>query len=168
MRIPRKRFIQLCVRSTTQRRALRRARRLSRWASAPLAGMWAVKPNSWTVARTSADAYPLSRHRFCSFSSVTSGRGTGMLSNVSSTIFRSGRLAPSTASPIGMPWPSTSRLRLVPCLARSVGFLPVFFPPEGRLGHAPVHAQPLPVDAFAVVVGHQADLPHLLEDAGLH
>src|SRR5215469_942513 len=78
------------------------------------------------------------------------------------------RLAPSTATPTGMPSASTSRLRLTPCLARSVGFWPVFFPPEGRLGHAPVHRQPRPVDAFAVVVGHQADLPHLLEDAGLH
>src|SRR5262249_37343725 len=56
MRIPRKRFIQLCVRSTTQRRALRRAVRLIRWASSPLAGMCAVKPNSWTVARTSSYA----------------------------------------------------------------------------------------------------------------
>jgi hypothetical protein len=67
-----------------------------------------------------------------------------------------------------MPSASTSRLRLAPCLARSVGFFPVFFPPEGRLGHAPVHRQPGPVDAFPVVVGHQARLPHLLEDAGLH
>ena len=49
-----------------------------------------------------------------------------------------------------------------------MGFWPVFFPPEGRLGHAPVHRQPGPVDALAVVVGHQADLPHLLEDAGLN
>jgi hypothetical protein len=53
---------------------------------------------------------------------------------------------------------------LTPFLARSVGFLPVFFPPEGRLGHAAVHAQPGPVDAFPVVVGQQARLPHLLED----
>jgi hypothetical protein len=54
---------------------------------------------------------------------------------------------------------------LTPFLARSVGFLPVFFPPEGRLGYAAVHAQPGPVDAFPVVVGQQAHLPHLLEDA---
>ena len=63
-----------------------------------------------------------------------------------------------------MPLASTSRLRLTPFLPRSVGFLPVFFPPEGRLGHAAVHAQPGPVDAFPVVVGQQARLPHLLED----
>ena len=53
---------------------------------------------------------------------------------------------------------------MAPCLPRSVGFLPVFFPPEGRLGHAPVHRQPIPVEALVVVVGHQAGLPHGLED----
>src|ERR1700750_1278204 len=89
-----------------------------------------------------------------------------MLWRVSSTIFMSGRLAPSTAKPTGMASASTSRLRFVPFLARSVGFLPVFFPPEGRLGHAPVHTQPVPVDALPVVVGHQAVLPQRLEEAG--
>src|SRR4051812_16433441 len=88
-----------------------------------------------------------------------------MLSSVSSTNLMSGRLAPSTASPNGMPLPSTSRLRLAPFLARSVGFLPVFFPPEGSLGHAPVHAQPLPVDALAAVVFQQPALPQGQEDA---
>jgi hypothetical protein len=48
-----------------------------------------------------------------------------------------------------------------------VGFLPVFFPPEGRLGHAPVHAQPGPVDPLPVLVGHQAGLPQGFKDAGL-
>jgi hypothetical protein len=66
---------------------------------------------------------------------------------------------------MGIPSASTSRLRLTPFLARSVGFLPVFFPPERRLGHATVHAQPGPVESFPVVVGQQAFLPHLLEDA---
>lgn len=65
-----------------------------------------------------------------------------------------------------MPPPSTSRLRLTPLLARSVGFLPVFFPPEGRLGHAPVHAQPLPVDALQAVVLRKPRLPQGQEDAG--
>src|SRR5437764_10936198 len=81
-------------------------------------------------------------------------------------ILKSLRLAPSTATLIGMPPPSTSRLRLTPNLARSVGFLPVFFPPEGCLGHTPVQTQPRPVDPFPVVVGRQTCLPHLLEDAG--
>jgi len=66
-----------------------------------------------------------------------------------------------------MPLPSTSRLRLAPFLARSVGFLPVFFPPEGRLGHAPVHRQPLPVDALQAVVLQEPGLPDLPEDVGL-
>src|SRR5262245_48455975 len=89
-----------------------------------------------------------------------------MLPSVSSTIFMSGRLAPSTARPTGTPLPSTSRLRLTPFLARSVGFLPVLFPPEGRLGHAPVHAQPRPVDAPQAVVLEQPRLPQRQEDAG--
>ena len=64
-----------------------------------------------------------------------------------------------------MPLPSASWLRLTPFLARSVGFLPVFSPPEGRLGHAPVHRQPGPVDAPQAVVLQQARPPHLEEDA---
>jgi hypothetical protein len=44
--------------------------------------------------------------------------------------------------------------------------LPVFFPPEGCLGHTPVHAQPGPVDPLPFVVGQQAALPHCQEDAG--
>src|SRR5437763_9586818 len=91
-----------------------------------------------------------------------------MLSSVSRTIFWSGRLAPSTAKPTGTPWLSTNWLRLTPCLARSVGFLPVFFPPEGCLGLAPVHRQPGPIDALPVVVGHQAGLPQRQKDALLH
>src|SRR5262245_29494387 len=84
---------------------------------------------------------------------------------VSRTIFMSGRLAPSTAKPIGTPWPSTNRLRLTPLLARSVGFLPVFFPPESCLGHAPVHAQPVPVEALQAVIFEQPRLPECQEDA---
>jgi hypothetical protein len=45
--------------------------------------------------------------------------------------------------------------------------LPVFFPPEGGLGHAPVHRQPGPIDPLPVVVGHQAVLPQFLKDARL-
>src|SRR5262245_48328565 len=100
-------------------------------------------------------------------SAVGSGRSTGMLSKVSRTNFMSLRLAPSTASPTGTPAASTSRLRLTPFLPRSVGFLPVFFPPEGRLGHAPVHRQPGPVDPLEEVVLQQAGLPEFQEDAGL-
>ena len=66
-----------------------------------------------------------------------------------------------------MPSASTSRLRLTPRLARSVGFLPVFFPPEGGLGHAPIHRQPGPVQPLQAIVFQQALLPELEEDAGL-
>src|SRR3984893_5429688 len=164
--MPRKRFIQLWVRSTTQRRALARARFLTRCASFPLGGMCNVKPNSRAKAATSSPTYALSRHRPCGSSGVGSGRSTGILSRVSAASLPSGRLAPATANPTGMPSASTSRLRLTPFLARSVGFLPVFFPPEGRLGQAPVHTQPGPIDPLPVVVGHQAVLPQGQKDAG--
>jgi hypothetical protein len=78
----------------------------------------------------------------------------------------SGRLAPSTATPTGTPWPSTNWLRLTPFFARSVGFFPVFFPPEGCLGQAPVHAQEGPVDPDETVIFEQTLLPELEEDAG--
>jgi hypothetical protein len=57
---------------------------------------------------------------------------------------------------------------LTPSLPRSVGFLPVFFPPERGLGHRPVGGQPLPVDPLAEVVLQQAGLPQLEEHAGPH
>src|SRR5438105_4963520 len=87
---------------------------------------------------------------------------------VDRAIWKSLRLAPSTATPIGMPWLSTKRLRLTPNLARSVGFLPVFFPPKGCLGHAPVHAQPGPVDPLQSVVLQQSGRPEFQEHTGLH
>src|SRR5437588_11409082 len=88
-----------------------------------------------------------------------------MLPRVSRAIFMSLRLAPSTARPTGMPSASTSRLRLAPRLPRSVGFLPVFSPPERRLGRAAVHRQPGPVDPLPAVVGQQPVLPQRPEDA---
>src|SRR5262245_31412327 len=87
-----------------------------------------------------------------------------MLSRVASANFMSCRLAPSTARPTGTPEASTSRLRLAPRLPRSVGFLPVFFPPERGLGLTAIHAQPGPVDARKAIVLQQAQLPHLQED----
>src|ERR1700732_1768949 len=88
-----------------------------------------------------------------------------MLSKVARASLKSLRLAPSTARPMGTPAASVSTLRLAPCLPRSVGFLPVFFPPERRLGLAAVHAQPLPVDASKEVVLQKAHLPELQEHA---
>ena len=60
-----------------------------------------------------------------------------MLSRVASATFLSCRLAPSTANPTGTPAASVSRLRFVPSLPRSVGFLPVRSPPSGALVIAP-------------------------------
>jgi hypothetical protein len=56
---------------------------------------------------------------------------------------------------------------LAPDLPRSVGFLPVFFPPERRLGQAPVHRQPSPIQPLQLVVFLQPLRPQLLEDTGL-
>src|SRR6476659_8920001 len=91
-----------------------------------------------------------------------------MLSSVSSTRRLSCVLAPLVAIPRGMPLPSVNRLRLVPSLARSVGFGPVFFPPERRFGHRAVHALPVPVDSFQVVVLQQRHGPQIFEDLPLH
>jgi hypothetical protein len=49
-----------------------------------------------------------------------------------------------------------------------VGFLPVFFPPEGCLGQASVHTQPVPADPLQAVVFQEAQPPHLEEDPRLH
>src|SRR5215470_5333210 len=103
----------------------------------------------------------------CGCASVGSGRGPTMLSIVERTNFMSWRLAPSTASPRGTPWPSVNRLRLTPPLARSVGFGPVFFPPERRLGHRAVHAQPGPVNALQLVKLCHPSLPKFQEDLGV-
>jgi hypothetical protein len=78
---------------------------------------------------------------------VGTGCSIGMLTKVASTSFMSCRLAPSTATPKGTPRPSVSKLRLTPCLARSVGFGPVSSPPKGALVIAPssacqVHSMP--------------------------
>jgi len=54
-----------------------------------------------------------------------------MLSSVGFMSFMSCLLAPATVSPMGMPWPSTRRLRFVPDLRLSVGFGPVLFSPQG-------------------------------------
>ena len=65
---------------------------------------------------------------------------------------------------MGMPPPpSTSRLLLAPCLPRSVGFLPVLFPPERRFGYCPVHGKPVPVDPSQFIILAQAPLPDLQE-----
>src|SRR3954467_14563872 len=73
-----------------------------------------------------------------------------MLSSVASTSFLSVQWAPSTPSPTATPLASVSRLRLAPCLPRSVGFLPVRSPPGGALVIAPSiasHSQSSPFNS---------------------
>src|SRR4051812_11876825 len=73
---------------------------------------------------------------------------------------------PSTNTPIGTPPPSVSRLRLVPCLPRSVGFLPTFSPPERGFSHRPVHREPRPINPVERLVFGQSYLPELQKHAG--
>src|SRR2546422_6208338 len=68
-------------------------------------------------------------------------------------------LAPATARASGTPSPSVRRERLVPDLARSVGFGPVFFPTQRGLRHRSIQALPAPVDPFQGVVLPERLLP---------
>src|SRR5437764_6379532 len=79
--------------------------------------------------------------------------------------FCSTTLAPAITAPRGPPSPSVSRLFLVPFLPRSVGFLPVFSPPEPGLAQHRVGRLPLPLDAAEFVTLGDQDHPDLLEDA---
>jgi len=90
-----------------------------------------------------------------------------MLSRVSRASLKSLRFAPATTTASGTPLASVSKLRLVPPLALSVGLGPVFFPPEGRLGHRAVHRKPAPVHAHELVVVGQRRHPRTLEHARL-
>ena len=87
------------------------------------------------------------------------GRDTGRLSTVAGTSFISWRLAPSTASPTGMPWVSVNRLRLTPLLPRSVGLGLVFSPAQGGFGQGPVHTQPTPVQTLQFGIAFQPSPP---------
>src|SRR2546430_2725966 len=104
----------------------------------------------------------------CGCSSVGSGRSTTMLSMVGRSNFISWRLAPSSAKPIGTPWPSLSTLRFTPLLPRSVGWGPGFFPAQRSFHHGPVHTQPLPVEPFSLIKLCQSCLPEFEEDSRLH
>src|SRR5688500_12181748 len=88
-----------------------------------------------------------------------------MLSKVSSTKRMSCVLAPLTAMPMGIPAPSVSNDRLVPDLARSVGFGPVFPPSERSLGHRPIDALPLPLNTLKFVILLQRHAPKVSEDS---
>src|SRR4051812_6374372 len=128
--------------------------------------MCGMEPASVAAARPLGLSYPLSRHRFCS-TSAGSGRSTTIASIVARRSFCSTTLAPAITTPRGPPSPSVSRLFLVPRLPRSVGFLPVFFPPGPGLAQHRVGRLPLPLHpAQFVAFGHQ-HRPDLLEDAPL-
>src|SRR2546426_72555 len=72
-----------------------------------------------------------------------------MASTVASIIFESCTFAALTRTASGMPWASTTRWRFVPCLPRSVGFLPVSWPPRGR-HRGGVQRGPVPVDEIGL------------------
>jgi hypothetical protein len=86
---------------------------------------------------------------------------------VSSVILKSFLFAPSITHPMGMPLPSVKRLRFMPCLARSVGLGPLFFPRQGRFAPRPIHRTEAPINAFQFVVALETLLPERPEYARL-
>src|SRR5262245_43274554 len=154
------------VRSTTQRRGLRRPGRRLAGGLLPDGRMWPMYPPASTASRPLGLSNPASRHRCCS-SSSGSGRSTTMASIVDRSSLQSGTLAPAITAPSGPPWPSVTRCFLVPFFPRSVGFLPVFFPPEAGLAQHPVGRLPLPLDVAEFVALGDQQCPDLLEDPAL-
>lgn len=71
--------------------------------------------------------------------------------------------APSITHPRGSPLPSVKRLRFMPCLARSVGLGPLFFPPKRRFTHRSIHRTEAPINASQLVVAFETLLPELPE-----
>src|SRR5512135_3888717 len=106
----------------------------------------------------------MQRFSLTSGSGCSAGRSIGTLANVRQTSHLSWVLAPEIATPSGTPRPSVSSDRLVPLLARSVGLGPVFPPAQRGLGHRPVQALPLPLDALQFVVLVQGDAPEVSQD----
>src|SRR6516165_12306371 len=84
---------------------------------------------------------------------------------VASRSLQSGTLAPSMTAASGPPCSSTSRLFLVPGLARSVGFLPTFFPPETGLAHRAVSTLPVPVHRAEFAAGLDEHRPDPFQHA---
>ncbi|GIW00657.1 MAG: hypothetical protein KatS3mg058_2060 [Roseiflexus sp.] len=100
--------------------------------SAPRRRMGAVEPHSATVWRPASSSEPLSRHRRCGASAHGASKPITIWHTGAATSCIALRLAPSRATPRGMPLPSVNRLRLVPDGPRSVGFGPVFPPQAAR------------------------------------
>src|SRR4029077_2436034 len=103
--------------------------------------------------------YPLSRQRCCGCSVVGSGRSTTIASIVARSNLQSGTFAPSITTPSGPPSPSTRTDFLVPFFARSVGFLPTFFPPETSFPKAPVGGLPGPLDPAEFIALGEENFP---------
>ena len=92
----------------------------------------------------------------CGSSFVGSGRSTTILSIVAARSLRSSTFAPAITTPSGPPSPSVTMLFWVPFFPRSVGFLPVFFPPQkAGLAQHRVGRPPLPLHP-AEFVSHSA------------
>jgi hypothetical protein len=99
---------------------------------------------------------PLSRQMPWGSASVGTGLLAMRLARVFHTGFMSWRLAPSMAMAIGgMLLVSVSRLRLTPCLPRSVGFGPFFRVGERCLRHRAIHGQSRPVYTLEFVMGRE-------------
>src|SRR5205823_2298153 len=111
-------------------------------------------------------SYALSRDRFCS-TSAGSGRSTTIASIVAFKSFCSTVFAPAMTTPSGPPSPSVNRLFLVPFFPRSVGFLPVFFPPKPGLAQHRIGTLPLPLHPADLVAFLDQDRPGLLQDPAL-
>src|SRR4051812_37971469 len=154
------------VRSTTQRRGLCPFERSHDFFSSPIRRMCGTYPPPAAASRPLGLSYPLSRHRFCS-PSVGAGRSTTIASIVSFKSFCSTTFAPAITAPSGPPSPSVSKLFLVPFLPRSVGFRPVFFPPDPGLAQHRVGRLPLPLHPAEFVAFLDQHRPDLLEDTAL-
>src|SRR3954447_9935661 len=128
--------------------------------------MCGTYPPPAAASRLRGLSYPLSRFRSCSTSSG-SGRSTTIASIVSFKSFCSTTFAPAITIPSGPPSPSVSRLFLVPFFPRSVGFLPVFFPPEPGLAQHRVGTLLLPLHPAEFVALGDQHRPDLLEDVPL-
>src|SRR4051794_29592185 len=134
------------VRSTTQRRGLRRPGRRLAGGLLPDGRMCPMYSPASAAWRPLGLSNPASRQRCCS-TSAGPGRPTTMASMVDCRSLQSGTLAPAITADSPPPSPSVRTCFLVPFLPRSVGFLPVFSPPEAGLAQHPVGRLPLPLDA---------------------
>src|SRR3954471_7464053 len=150
-RIPRHFDNHASVRSTTQRRGLCPFDLSHDFFSSPMRRMCGGYPASVAAPSPRGLSYALSRHRCCGSSAVGTGRSTTIASIVASRSFCSTSLAPAITTPSGPPAPSTRTLFLVPFLPRSVGFLPVFSPPEPGLAQHRVGRLPFPIDSAELV-----------------